>query len=90
VQENHRRTLAVNRVVDLDAIGFDFAATVRGDRRRGRRQGLPSLSGERRQRYAGDERGEGELAREIFRKETIQRLYTTRPSPSINLGPPRE
>src|SRR5580704_6190588 len=62
VQENHRRTLAVNRVVDLDAIGFGFAATVRGDRRRGRRQVLPSLSGERRQRYAGEEGSEGELA----------------------------
>jgi hypothetical protein len=48
--------------VDLDAIGFGFAATVRGDRRRGRRQVLPSLSGERRQRYAGEEGGEGELA----------------------------
>ena len=64
VQEDHRRTLAVDRVVDLDAIGFGFAATVRGDRRRGRRQGLPSLRGERRQRDESDEGGEGELAHE--------------------------
>src|ERR1700727_621789 len=28
------------------------------------------------QRYTGDERGEGELAHELLRKETIQRLYT--------------
>jgi hypothetical protein len=53
VQEDHGRTLAVDRVVDLDAVSFGFAAAVCGDRCRGWRQGLPSLSGERRQRDAG-------------------------------------
>ena len=64
VQEDHRRTLAVNRIMDLDAVGFGFAAAVGGDRRRGRRQGLPSLCGDGRQRYESEEGGEGELAHE--------------------------
>jgi hypothetical protein len=64
VQKNHGRTLAVDRIVDLDAIGFGFAAAVRGDRRRGRRQRLPPLrriGGEFEER---DEGSEGELAYE--------------------------
>jgi hypothetical protein len=64
VEENHRRTLAVDSIVNLDPVGFGFAAAIRSDWRRGRREGLPSLRGERRQRYAGDERGEGERAHE--------------------------
>jgi hypothetical protein len=42
------------------------------------------------QRYTGDERGEGELAHELLRKETIQRLYTALSAAGINLGAARE
>jgi hypothetical protein len=49
VKENHRRALPVDRIVDLNAVGFGFAAAVRGDRRRRWRQGFPALGGERRQ-----------------------------------------
>ena len=43
VQENHRRALAVDRIVDLDSVSFGFAGAIGRDRRGGRRQGLPAL-----------------------------------------------
>src|SRR3984957_5002827 len=64
LQGDRRRALAVDRIMDLNAVGFGFAAAIGGDRRRRWRQGLPPLSGETRQRGAGEEGGEGERAHE--------------------------
>ena len=53
--DGHRRTLTINRVVDLDAIGRGFAAEVGYNRRRRLRQGLPPL-----ERAGGQKEEDGE------------------------------
>jgi len=51
MQEDDRRAVAVDRIVDLDPVGVGLAAAVGGDRGRRRRQHLPTL---------GRESGQGE------------------------------
>jgi hypothetical protein len=60
VQEEHRRALAVHRIVDLDPIGFDLAGAVGRDRRGRRRQGLPPLECGARERRKGETGGKDE------------------------------
>ena len=49
VEEDHRRAVAVDRVVDVDAIGMRLTASAGGERRRRRRQRLPPFGCDRRQ-----------------------------------------
>jgi len=56
----NRRALAVDGIVDCDAIYMRFAAAVGMDWRRRRRQGLPSLRSKRKEEQRGQELAQAE------------------------------